>query len=81
MDTFWNHTFTIFSCPNAFIVIDMSLICHCLYTYMSVTNTKAYATLVTEHIFILTIFYISSLVLINNIISANTVKVINRFCK
>jgi len=26
------------------------LICHVIYLYVSVTNTKAYATLVTEHI-------------------------------
>ena len=55
------------------------LICHVNCWYVSVTNTKAYATLATEHVFSgYILFYLFSL-FVFHVISVNIVNVI--FCK
>ena len=52
------------------------MLCQLSIVFVSMNNMKAYATLVTEHISIVAIYCYIAFLLLNNVISVNTVKVI-----
>ena len=52
------------------------MLCQLSIVFVSMNNMKAYATLVTEHISIVAVYCYIVFLLLNNVISVNTVNVI-----